>query len=62
MLDVAELREVFAEKLRRTNNMDAAFVKAVWVAYQKGLEDAKPDSKPTNSGEARGAPEGVPTV
>ena len=42
--------------------MDAAFVKAVWVAYQKGLEDAKPDSKPTDSGEARGAPEGVPTV
>lgn len=52
MVNVEELREVFAQKLLATNNFDAAFVKAVWVAYQKGLEDAKPDSKPTNSDEA----------
>ena len=40
MLDVAALRAVFNEKLQSTDSMDAAFTKAVWVAYQAGLADA----------------------
>lgn len=41
MIDAAELKRVFAEKLAETGSQDAAFLKAVWVAYQQGLEDAK---------------------
>lgn len=29
-------RAAFAEKLSRENNMEAAFVKMIWVAYQAG--------------------------
>jgi hypothetical protein len=40
MIDVQQLREVFQDKLAKTGNLDDAFIKAVWVAYQQGLEDA----------------------
>ncbi|MGB2832977.1 MAG: hypothetical protein WBC07_08470 [Methylotenera sp.] len=40
MFDIATARQVFAEKLARENNFDAAFVKAVWVAYKAGHKDA----------------------
>lgn len=33
-------RQAFAEKLSRTNDMDAAFVKMVWVAYQMGAKQS----------------------
>lgn len=35
MIDIAELRQVFAEKLAATGSLDAAFTKAVWVTYQR---------------------------
>lgn len=41
MIDVQKLREVFAEKLNKTGNLDDAFIKAVWVAYQQGVDDRK---------------------
>lgn len=31
-------RAAFVEKMSRTNDMDAAFVKMVWVAYKMGAE------------------------
>jgi hypothetical protein len=40
MIDVQQLREVFQDKLVKTGNLDDAFIKAVWVAYQQGLADA----------------------
>ena len=40
MLDVADLRAAFAEKLTKTGSLDAAFLKAVWLAYKAGLADA----------------------
>ena len=39
MIDVATLRTIFNEKLAATDSLDAAFTKAVWVAYQAGLTD-----------------------
>ena len=35
MIDIAELRQIFAEKLAATGSLDAAFTKAVWVTYQR---------------------------
>ena len=40
MINIDQLRAAFAEKLTRTGSMDAAFVKAVWLAYKAGLADA----------------------
>ena len=36
---VDELRDLYRDKLERTGSFDAAFTKAVWVAYQKGIEE-----------------------
>jgi hypothetical protein len=52
MIDVQQLREVFQDKLAKTGNLDDAFIKAVWVAYQQGLADAG-IVKNYNSGEKR---------
>lgn len=41
MVDVAELKRQFLLKLEQTGSLDAAFTKAVWVAYKAGLQDAK---------------------
>lgn len=38
MIDIAELRKVFADKLAATGSLDAAFTKAVWVTYQRCME------------------------
>ena len=40
MINIEQLRAAYAEKLTRTGSMDAAFVKAVWLAYKAGLADA----------------------
>lgn len=37
MLDVSELRKAFYEKLAATDSLDAAFTKAVWLAFKAGL-------------------------
>ena len=41
MMDNREMVKIFAEKLLATGSMDQALVKAVWMAYNRGLEDAK---------------------
>lgn len=48
MINIEQLRAAYAEKLTRTGSMDAAFVKAVWLAYKAGLADAPQvtDKKP----------------
>ena len=38
-----ELLEIFKDKLAKTGSLDAAFLKVVWIAYQKGLADGKKD-------------------
>ena len=40
MIDVKELMEIFQEKLARSGSLDEAFTKAMWIAYQKGSEEA----------------------
>jgi len=40
MINVEELKEIFNAKLKETGSLDAAFLKACWVSYQKGLSDA----------------------
>lgn len=40
-LFVEDLRKTFAEKLLKENSLDAAFVKAVWVAFKHGVEVGK---------------------
>jgi len=40
MINVEELKEIFNAKLKETGSLDAAFLKSVWIAYQKGLSDA----------------------
>lgn len=40
MIDVAYLSKLYAEKLLEKHDHQAAFVKAVWVAYKQGIKDA----------------------
>ena len=40
MMDNREMVQIFADKLSKTGSMDEALVKAVWMAYNKGLSDA----------------------
>lgn len=44
MLDTAELKQAFSEKLAHTGNLDEAFTKAVWLAYKQGMKDAPESS------------------
>jgi hypothetical protein len=44
VIDIEQLRAAFAEKLTRTGSIDAAFAKAVWLAYKAGLADASVDN------------------
>ena len=44
MINIDQLRAAFAEKLTRTGSIDAAFRKAVWLAYKAGLADAIVDN------------------
>ena len=39
MIDSAELKRVFADKLHQTGSLDAAILKMGWVAYQQGVND-----------------------
>jgi len=38
MVSVEELREIYLNKLKKTGSFDAAFTKAIWIAYLKGAE------------------------
>jgi hypothetical protein len=40
MVGIEELRDIFTNKLQRTGSLDAAFTKAVWIAYTRGREQA----------------------
>ena len=53
MISVNDLRKAYAEKLMATDSHDAAFTKAVWMAYQAGWNDALAKKEPcTEQGEA----------
>ena len=41
MIAMTDLLVLFREKLEKTGSLDAALLKVVWVAYQRGLADAK---------------------
>lgn len=41
MVGIEHLKKVYAEKLLKTGSHDEAFTKACWVAYLRGLDDAK---------------------
>lgn len=53
MLDIASLRAAFAEKLKRTGSMDAAFTKAVWLAFKAGIEAGKQQEYQTQQKQKR---------
>lgn len=48
MVTIEQLQQVFAEKLLATGSFDAAFMKAVWIAYKQGISDAPPDDIEVN--------------
>jgi hypothetical protein len=54
VISITTLKEIYCEKLSRTNSHDAAFTKACWVAYKQGLADA------LTKAEAWNFPGGVP--
>ena len=39
MIGVEELIQTFHEKLERTKSLDAALVKALWLAYKRGYAE-----------------------
>lgn len=41
MLTLAELNKLYAEKLLKTGSHDQAIKKIAWVAYQRGIKEAK---------------------
>ena len=41
MIDIAELTNIFKEKLEKSGSFDEAILKLAWIAYQKGLEDGR---------------------
>jgi len=41
MINLTELRKVFADKLIKTDSFDEALTKALWTAYKQGIEDNK---------------------
>lgn len=41
MINTDQLKQLFQEKLAATGSMDAAFTKAVWVAYTAGFDDGR---------------------
>jgi hypothetical protein len=49
MIDTRYLIEVYNDKLTKTGNLQDAFVKAVWVAYQAGLRDGINSKKVENA-------------
>lgn len=45
MKTMTEYRTLFYEKLGKTDNMDEAFTKAVWVAYLDGVAAGRADNQ-----------------
>lgn len=41
MINTDQLKQLFQEKLAATGSLDAAFTKAVWVAYTSGFDDGR---------------------
>lgn len=48
-LFVDELRVLFAEKLLKELDLDAAFTKAVWVAFKRGIEIGRKENEANKS-------------
>lgn len=48
MKTLTDFRDVLAEKLLRTNSLDEAFSKAVWMAYNEGLLAGLTTENPEN--------------
>jgi hypothetical protein len=44
MKTMSKYRTLFYEKLAKTDNMDEAFIKAVWVAYLDGFAESIKES------------------
>lgn len=40
MFTLSTARQAFAEKLAREDDFNAAFGKAIWLAYKAGIKDA----------------------
>lgn len=49
MIDVADLKKAFSEKLIKSGSMDEALTKALWLAYKKGISDGV-EGKPAEIG------------
>ena len=45
MVELGKFREVFAKKLLASNDFDAAFGKAVWLAFNEGLKEGLQDTR-----------------
>lgn len=45
MILTEQLKQAFNEKLAKTGSLDAAFTKAVWLAYNAGLKDGRNETK-----------------
>lgn len=45
MMTLEQCKEIFIEKLKSTGDMDAAFGKAIWIAYNRGLIDGMNDAR-----------------
>jgi hypothetical protein len=50
MITVSKLVAIFTEKLVKTGSFDAAFTKAVWVAYKEGVKDGQYTHKEKHHG------------
>lgn len=48
MITTEYLKQLFADKLAKTGSVDAAFTKAVWVAYKQGYSDGIAGKEPTD--------------
>lgn len=44
MTDAKQLLKIFRDKLEQTGSLDAAFLKAVWIAFNKGLEAGRQEA------------------
>jgi hypothetical protein len=45
MVELSQFRKVFADKLLATNDFDAAFGKAIWLAFNEGLKEGLQDTR-----------------
>lgn len=49
MILTEQLIKAFNEKIAKTGSLDAAFTKAVWLAYNAGLKDGRDEAKQKES-------------